>query len=99
MNSSVQKFSFSRTPMNAVPTEVIVVPEMPKVGFGYRCFDSTSITAVIPKHEIIRPMEVQRIKKLHIRKIGIKVRKKGVRVSVFTLSHWKVLETRRSREF
>ena len=71
MNSSVQKFSFCRsmlffTPTNAVPTEVTVVPEMPKVGFGYRCFDSTSITAVIPKHEIIRPMEVQqRIKKLH----------------------------------
>jgi hypothetical protein len=71
MNSSVEKFSFSRMPMNAVPTEVTVVPEMPKVGFGYRCFDSTSITAVIPKHEIIRPTEVQRIKKLHIRKIGI----------------------------
>jgi Ni,Fe-hydrogenase I large subunit len=35
-----------------------------KVGFGYCGFDS-SITAVIPKHEIIRPTEVHRIKKIH----------------------------------
>jgi hypothetical protein len=35
------------------------------VGFGYRGFDSSSITAVIPKHEIIRPTEVNRIKKIH----------------------------------
>ena len=36
-----------------------------KVGFGYCGFD-TSITAVIPKHEIIRSTEVNRIKKTHL---------------------------------
>ena len=36
-----------------------------KVGFGYCGFDS-SITAVIPKHEIIRSTEVNRIKKTHL---------------------------------
>ena len=61
MNSSVQKLSLSRIPLSAFPAEVAVVP----VGFGYRGFDSSSITAVIPKHEIIRPTEVNRIKKIH----------------------------------
>jgi hypothetical protein len=65
MISSVQNLSLSLIPINAVPTEVTVVPEMPKVGFGYRGFDASSITAVIPKHEIIRPTEVHRIKKIH----------------------------------
>ena len=61
MNSSVQKLSLSRISINAFPAEVAVVP----VGFGYRGFDSSSIMAVIPKHEIIRPTEVHRIKKIH----------------------------------
>ena len=55
MNSSFQKLSLSSIPPNAVPAEVTVVPEVSKVEFGYRGFDSTSITSVIPKHEIIRP--------------------------------------------
>lgn len=49
-NSAIEKLPLPRT----LPTEdVVLVP--PKTGFGYRGFRSTSITAVIAKHEIIRP--------------------------------------------
>ena len=38
-----------------------------KVGFGYQGFGSTSITAAIPKHEIIRPLADHRDKNIHPR--------------------------------
>jgi hypothetical protein len=44
-----------------------VSPLVTKVGFGYQGFGSTSITAAIPKHEVVRPMADRRDKKIHPR--------------------------------
>jgi hypothetical protein len=44
-----------------------VAPLVTKVGFGYQGFASTSITAAIPKHEIVRPLADHRDKKIHPR--------------------------------
>ena len=50
------------------PDEIQLVPaQSAKVGFGYQGFGSTSITAAIPEHEIIRPLAVHRDKKIHPR--------------------------------
>ena len=50
------------------PDEIQLVPaQSAKVGFGYQGFGSTSITAAIPKHEIIRPLADHRDKKIHPR--------------------------------
>jgi hypothetical protein len=44
-----------------------VVPLVTKVGFGYQGFAPTSITATIPKHEIILPLADHRDKKINPR--------------------------------